>query len=480
MIVFKQSSTLIRSLFYLLIAFSTSAYTVLPISKIEQKGIRVSNQPGFYNQPLQLSVQSPKEISLYYSLNGSFPSSSSNSFTNPIKIDTVQSILIGMYRNGKATDTFYCGTYFVGFKSVLPITCLTISEKDLFDPVQGIYVGGMNDDGTVFGNCWKDIEKIAFIEYYDQEKIAFSQGCALKIFGGMTRHNPEKSLRVIAKKKYGDALFKYKVFPTKNVSSFNSLVLRTSGNDYMGTRFLDIMVSSLAKDLNIDYLAYQPSVLFVNGQYWGIHNIREKTSLDYLKTNHRADKDSTDIILGNLSAESGTNKNYKALLSYLSRANPSSADFVDSVEKQMDIDNFLRYSILQIHIVNTDYRGNIRFWRSDNLDKKFRWIYYDGDLSFGSSNFNFLKDRLSPVETQWYNPTWSTFLLRSLLANTSIRNRFITQYCIYLSTVLSKKNITERILYFKGLIEPEINRHLNRRQFRQSKHSWESNVNQLL
>jgi len=471
---------LVAGLLFLFVSLSASPYTILPLTKIRDKGIILSHDPGFYAQSIQLSCQSPSTIKLFYSLTGSFPNSSNQSLANALAIDTVKSLLISLYRDGKATDTFYCGTYLIGFKSVLPVTCITIPNKDLFDPVEGIYVGGMNEDGTTFGNCWRDIGKRTFAEYYVNEKVAFTQGCELKIFGGMTRHNPEKSMRIIAKKKYGEALFNYKVFSTKDIEKFNSLVLRTSGNDYMGTRFLDVMISSLAKDINIDYMAYQPSVLFVNGEYWGIHNLREKTGLDYLKTNHHADKDSTDILLGDSYAEAGTNKHYKKLFSFFSNTSPTNPSFIDSVESKMDVDNFLKYSILQIHIVNPDYRGNIRFWRSDNLDKKFRWIYYDGDLSFANYNYNFLRDRISPVQTEWYNPTWSTFLLRSLLANQSIRNRFITYYCLYRTTVLSKESITERVQYFKKLIEPEIPRHLKRREFSQSKSNWESHVNRLI
>lgn len=469
-----------KNIFFIALAYLLSSYTVLPIEKLKEKGITISNNPGIYKKEITLNSNTVSDIKLYYTLNGNYPSQKDNEFNGPITIDTVKTILLALYRNNKATDTFYCGTYIVKFQSVLPIVNITIPKADLFDSTNGIYVGWMTEDMKTYGNAWKDIEKSAFFEYFPKEKSTLSQQVGLKIFGGMTRQNKEKSLRVIAKKKYGKGKFKYKVFPTKNIKSFNSLVLRTSGNDFNGTRFLDVMISSIAKDINIDYLAYQPSVLFVNGEYWGIHNIREKSGKDYLEENHGAKEDEVDLLLGEGYAEEGSSKDYKSFLNYLYNTPGTAEGFIESVNKIMDVDNYLNYSILQIHIVNPDSRGNIRYWRAKNLDNKFRWIYYDGDLSFYHYNHNFLKDRLSPTQTDWFNPTWANIILRRLVENPKIRDRFISNYCFMLSTVFESDSLKRRINYFKNLIQPEISRHVKRRGFNYTVSSWESHVNRLL
>lgn len=475
-----QFITHVRGLIIIAIAISASSFTVLPLKNISDKGVQISHLPGTYSKAIQVSVSASSSLSFYYSLNGSYPTTASAIWDRPIRLDTVKSLLVALVRNHKLTDTFYAGTYVVGFKSVLPITSLILPNEDLFDEQKGIYVGGRRPDGSLWGNCWKgNMEKAAFFEYIDKGDPILSQQCGLKIFGGMTRENAEKSMRVIAKKEYGKGKFKYKMFPTKEVSSFNSLVLRTSGNDLNRTRFLDMMVSSIAKDLGIDYLAYKPSVLFVNGEYWGIHNIREKNGIDYLHENHGAGEDDTDLIREFESLEHGSLTRFKKLIADASSLDPSSPTFIDSIGRQMDIDNYLRYSILQIHIVNPDSRGNIRFWRSASVDDRFRWICYDADLSFSSEGLNFLEKKISPVQTDWYNPQWSTILLRRLLANKDIRNQFITNYCFYLSTIFKKDSLHSRINYFKNLISPEIDRHVKRRNFNQTRENWEKNVDRL-
>ena len=470
----------VRAAGVIFLTHALSSYTILPIDKLSEKGIGISHQPGYHASPVEWKCTSPPHYSIDYSTDGSFPTYRKRPLPSSLSLDTVTALTLLLSRNGIPTDTFYCGTFIVSFKSTLPISSIIIPRSDLFDPSNGIYVGGLTAEGTPFGNCWRDIEKRAFYEYFDKGALAVAQGCGLKIFGGMTRQNREKSLRVIARTKYGKGRFKYKFFPTKELDDFNSIILRISGNDLNGTRFLDMMNSSIAADMGIDYMAYQPSVLFVNGEYWGIHNLREKVNEDYLEKNHGSDVSSTDLLIGNSSAQHGSADYYESLLEYLEKINDSTGNAMDSVRSRMDIDNFLKYSVLQTHIVNVDSRGNIRYWRSENLDNKFRWIFYDSDLSFYSFNLDFLQKKLSPVETDWYNPPWSTLILRKLLSVKSIRDRFITEYCFQLSTVLAPDSLQARILRFKHWLEPEIERHTKRRGFNQTKRNWESHVNRLL
>ena len=296
----------------------------------------------------------------------------------------------------------------------------------------------------------------------------------------MTRQNPEKSLRLIAGKKYGTGKFKYPFFKTKNISEFNSIILRTSGNDYNGTRFLDMMCASLAKDIGVEYLDYQESVLFVKGKNWGIHNIREKTNEDYLKSNHGVDIRKTDLLYGSGSVQIGSSTRYKSAINYLENHTIDSPYFADSIESYFDIDDYFKYISLQIFIVNLDSRGNVRCWQGNTTQGRFKWIFYDADLSFYKPQLNYLKNRLSPRETFWYNPTWSTIILRKLTEVPAFKEKFINTYCFLNSTILSHDSIVSRINYFKSYLNPEIDRHVKRKGYHYTREYWENNVNKLL
>jgi hypothetical protein len=171
---------------------------------------------------------------------------------------------------------------------------------------------------------------------------------------------------------------------------------------------------------------------------------------------------------------------YRELIKYVKEENQS-PDFATEVYKKMDVDQYYNYTILEIFNANPDSRGNIKFWKTKNADNRWHWIFYDGDCSCGVQfvrRENFLSDRLSPVETVWYNPESTTILLRSLTANPLLRDRFINQYCLLLSTVLSADSLVQRVNDFKAIYEPEIPRHVKRRDYArgESVHSWNSQI----
>ncbi|MBM3453639.1 MAG: hypothetical protein FJX80_00675 [Bacteroidetes bacterium] len=461
---------------YLLVgSIPAQAYVLLPLHQLSVKGITLSAIPGFYAQPLIVKATKPSGITLLVSTSGNLPDRT-QPFSGPLNLTQTTSVTIGLFDGRAVSDTFYAGTYFIDFQSVLPVTSLILPPSSLFDPSKGIYVGGLDNNGERWGNSWGSAERESFFEYYVDNELVLGQGVGLRIFGGMTRQNAEKSLRIIARKKYGKGRFKYKIFSTKEADDFNSLVLRTSGNDWMSTRFKDMMLASIAKDIGVDYLAYQPSVLFINGQYWGIHNIREKVGQHYLQENHGADPAKTNLLQGFNYPELGSATSYRELFNFLETHAVSMPGYIDSIERRMDIDNYFNYLIFQIHINNVDSRGNVRFWQSKSLDNRFRWIFYDGDLGFGTPQYDYLKDRLSPVETKWHNPPSTTFLLRTLTAHPVLRAKFISTYCFLLSTWIHADTLVRRIDYFKQWLEPEIKRHLVRKEFSQSKLSWLSKI----
>jgi hypothetical protein len=454
---------------------------VLPFKSLKKSGITISHTPGKYEQDLLLQFQMPDNIRLSYTTNGYYSDSITQYLASPINIRQTTAYTWRLHRNGRATDTFFCGTYLIREKTTLPITTLIIPPTYLFDPVQGIYVGGgkVNDEKP-WGNCWKDMEVPAFFEFFRENgDNPIHQHCGLKIFGGYTRGNPEKSMKVTAKKKYGPGKFKGRIFPLKDIRTFNALVLRVSGSDFMKTRFQDMLCASIAAEMRIDHMTYQPSILFVNGEYWGIHNVREKIDLTYLEKNHGADSASTDILHFDGDRLFGSSVAYANMIQDFKNLEPNNPRFIEEIERRMDVTNYFNYMVLQIYLANVDMRGNVKFWRAGNLDGRFRWIFYDADLGFQAENLNFLAKRISPVATDWYNPTQNTFLLRKLLSHPTLRDRFIRQYCLFSATLLSDSSIQQRINTFHDWLAPEMPRHLNRRTFKQSVADWEKHVENL-
>ena len=223
----------------------------------------------------------------------------------------------------------------------------------------------------------------------------------------MTIYYPEKSLRFIARDIYGNSRFNADIF-NSGEKPYKQFILRHSGNDYLKTRFKDVLSTTIEKS-DIDVQENNPAHLFVNSEYWGVYNIREKINEFYIDNHYNCGTEGVDMLQAYNFVEEGSGEKYDALLQYVDENSLRDSKHYNQIKKMMDVENFANYWIHQIYFGNTDARGNIRFWRSDSLDGKFRWILYDTDLGWGNYNSLLLEDFTSPVKTKWYNPTWSTF-----------------------------------------------------------------------
>ena len=256
-----------------------------------------------------------------------------------------------------------------------------------------------------------------------------------------------------------------------------------SGNDYRKTRFRDVLSSTVASEVDIDVQANQPSHLFVNSEYWGVYNIREKINEYYIDNNYSCGVSGVDLLQAYNFVEEGSDSSYNYLLDFVKYNDLGNNKNYEHIQQLMNIENFANYWIHQIYFGNTDARGNIRFWRSDSLDGRFRWILYDTDLGWGNYRSSLLYDFTSPTKTYWYNPTWTTFLIRNLLKNKTFKKYFINQSAYLLSTSLSTDFVINKIDNLQERYNDEMIYHFNNRkkfQIKQGNYKkWINEIKQL-
>jgi hypothetical protein len=334
-------------------------------------------------------------------------------------------------------------------------------------------------------NYWQDWEKPAHFEVLNTngEKV-IDQGVGVKIFGGYSRTHDQKSMSVFARSKYGSGSIKYRFFDDKTIDKFESLVLRNGGTDGSYCIFRDGLFTGFARGMDLDRMAFKPSAHYLNGQYWGILNIREKVNEHFLADNHKFNTkdlnllgyDGSDIVMGN-------NDDYEQLLMFAESNDLQNAANYQQIMNRMDVDNYIQYQLTQIYISNRDWPGNnIKFWRINTPDSKWRWILFDTDYSFGiyhwdDYEYNSLAAALDDSQTTWPNPAWSTLLFRRLLTSTTFRNNFITQYCDHLNTTFQPSRIEFQIDSLRNLFEGEIQDHWTR--WNGSYSTWLSEVERL-
>lgn len=444
-----------------------------------------SSKGGYYPGGVQLTLSSTSgSDSIFYTLDGSDPTISSTRYTSPININGNTIVRAGSFKSDMLLSKFSTNTY-ITKKHSLPVVCLSTNPANLWDYNTGIYVLGPNasPDQPNFGaNFWQDWEKKGHLELYDIDgNKQIDQDIGIKIFGAWSRAFPQKSLALFARKEYGKGAFDYKVFKDKPIEKFESLVLRNAGNDWGQAMMRDGLTSTLIRDMDVDRQAFQPAVLYINGEYWGIQNIREKVNTNYVAENHFVNPDNVNLLEFNGSIVDGSNAGYMQLLDYLNNNSLENDQKYRQASQQIDLNNYIQYQLTQIYINNKDWPGNnIKFWNTADPVNPWRWIIYDTDFGFSiweeeAYIFNTLAFALEPNGPGWPNPPWSTLLFRRMISNKGFRNEFANQFADRLNTNFTADRVNYAVDSIKQVFLPEIRDHLTRWDL--SYDTWEYNYN---
>ena len=431
---------------------------------------------GFYSgsQSVQLFTADPS-IQLHYTIDGRIPEAADPLYDQPIHVDTTTALRVRGFQNGNLPSDPITQTYFIDEEINLPFVSIVTDPDNLFDDESGIYVIGTNG---VPGYCTdkpmnlnRDWERPVNVELYDTSGVMeLNQQAGVKIFGGCSRTRyPQKSLSLFARARYGKGSFDCQLFKDKPIYSFESFILRNSADDCRFTMYKDAMGQAILEYMDIDRQAYRPAVLFINGQYWGIQNIREKLNEHYVAENFNLDVDDVNLLTRNPSniynVIAGSGDHYNLLISYVQLHDMMDEEDYEYISRRIDLNNYIDYQIAEIYLSANDWpSNNIKFWRATSgpLDK-WRWIIYDLDNCFIYIDRNTLELATDPsCYCSWPNPPWSTLLFRRLLINEQFRNEFIQRYAWHMNTTFQPDRVNHYIDSMKVNIEPEIPRHIER------------------
>lgn len=440
---------------------------------------------GLYESALEVALSS-SGADIFYTLDGSMPTRKSSIYRKPILIRNT-TVLRAVAYLGDTRSRFVGQTYFIREpKGTFPIVSLAMTPALLFDAQRGLFMQGSVADSLwnkPNANFWTRQEVPIHVEMYEPDgTIAYNSLSGMRLFGGMSRLFPQKSLAIVAREGYGEDRIRYPVFGKKGPKSFKSLVLRNSGSDWGKTHFRDAFMTSLLDGWDIEKQAYQPAHVYINGKYWGIYNIREKINRYFIASHSEVDKDSIDFLEHRNNLRRGSRQHYFRLLKYLSAHDLSKAENYAWVQRQMDVDNFMNYQIAQIYFDNQDAGGNVKYWRPRTSTGRWRWILYDTDWGYSLQESqawrnNSLAFHTAATGPDWPNPPWSTFILRKLLENDAFRKAFVNRFADHLNDSFEPQHVVARIDSFYQLLLLEMPRHLSRWQLSAGK--WEAQVNLL-
>jgi uncharacterized repeat protein (TIGR02543 family) len=426
-----------------------------------------SQSGGFFTGTVTISMsESTPGASVKYTLDGSEPTFSSTTYSTPIIISSTKVLRAGAFKSGFIDSRITTNTYLINEHHELPVVSISTDSANFFDWNTGIYVLGPNasPDAPYLGaNFWQDWEKPIHIELFETNGLqGFSMDAGVKIDGSYTRSYPEKTLAVYARGKYGYNEIAYQLFPDLPYTSYQSFLLRNGGNDFWYAMMRDELTQTLLKESGLDVSDYRPAIVFLNGVYWGLHNLREKESEHFLAQHHGVDPNNVDRLENDAEVMQGDSINYNNMLNYIETTDMTVQAHYDSVKTMMDVDNFISYMVSEIYVDNTDWPGNnIKYWRERTSTGKWRWIVWDTDVGFGwdagqGNTYDNLAAATATNGPSWPNPPWSTILLRRLLLNTQFKNDFINKLADYSNTFFEPTTVVNTINTLKSVIEPEM------------------------
>jgi hypothetical protein len=345
------------------------------------------------------------------------------------------------------------------------------SKGDKTHKMDYVMVDVANWEEYIKGNKFETNKEIpALITYYtkDNEKI-FSTTAGIRLSGIFIRKLPQKSIAVefSTKEFQSDKVF-YNIFPNRDYDRVRGFVLRAHGNPMGLTFFKDAMMNeSVDEFTDLEYSGYVPVVVYINGQYQGLHNLREKKDKDYLKSLHDLSGSDIEVFDVDGGVNAKPNADWEEMIAYANTNDLSRAEHYNWINERIEIDNFIDYHICHMYYSNTDWpKANVKVWRPKG--GKWRWMFFDCDRGFMNVNFDMIEHNVG--KDQWAarrndekvdeRLNKSTVLIRGLMTNKEFAAKFVRRYQDLLNTAFTQARLNALVETCADRIRPEVNHHI--------------------
>ena len=396
---------------------------------------------------ITLPEGAPEGTVIRYTTDGSEPTAESPVFS-PFFIGSTKVVRAKLFCDGYLSprSTTHSYIFFPSERALtLPVVSIVTDDKYLNDPKIGIYVDGTYQSGTE--NYRFDWRRPINFEYFETGGKAseLNQLCETRIQGGATRTNPLKSLAVYANKRFGEKRFSYEFFPDQKpgLTEFKSIVLRNAGNDFDYLYLRDIIAQrTMASHADLDWQAWRPVIVYINGVYKGIENIRERSNEDNIYTNYDGQED-VDLVENWNDLKEGDMEHLNAFKAFFNEHGHTMAEY----EKWMDCQEFINLMAMNAYYNNIDFPGNnIVLWRPRTAEGRWRFIAKDVDYTmhlYNQDDYNYKYfdwlywKEYDPNHNWGANDYEATRLFRRLMEDADFNREFIDHMAVYMGDFLN-------------------------------------------
>ena len=433
--------------------------------------------PGIYDNAVTVAITAGEGETIRYTTDCTTPNASSEVYSGELSISKNSVIRAAAFRDGYLSGDVATATYLFrsdGVNHALPVVTLVTDPDNLWNSKTGIYATGdqFDPDAASYADTLKSAtyyqakfateeqvdtiweKPAAFSLFDDNGKQVFTQNVGIRIAGSFGRGRAQKGFNVIARKEYGKGSMEYPFFENRPYKEYKAVVLRAGAQDQNRSKIRDELASGLLEgtDINILYQAYRPTVLYLNGEYWGVYFMKEKRNRFFV-AQHENTENNVDLAIGKgfKQRSYGDNSDWVSLYEYATTHDLSSAEAYAYVSERMDVDSFRDYMIAEIYNGNTD-TYNFQYYRLKG--GKWKFIFYDFCWGFQSPGHETLAFRMGKTPSD----VCSAKLFAAMLQNKGWRDSFCRRFGELLNTAFAPERVSALIEELYGYVEPEIKR----------------------
>ena len=414
------------------------------------------------------------------------------------------------YRDDNSFSETVTKVYFINQSYSLPVININVDDDAFFGYENGLFVAGTKFDNwrlnnpsevaTVFSdanylNRGSSSEVTVNLIYLENSIEQINQTVGIRNHGSGSRIFKNRSHRMYARARYGENRIGYTFFKDYPHDNFRRLILRNSGQDTKQTMFRDAFIQQLNKNLNFDTQNYQPVISFINGEYYGIFNLRERYDERYFQRMYNLRERDIDHIENDGIVDLGDDKFYLKTIDFFKNNSLENQETYQEALTYIDEVNFTDYHIAGIFSANFDwpYNNNESFRKRVNYtpnapyahDGRFRWLMKDLDVAFNGAEYwisnsfthHTLQHAVYPIDH--LGKKHVNYILKGLLTNESYKNYFINRFADLLNTTYKTKNVVDLIDAMQNKIRQEMPKHIQRWNLIESMEGWENNVEKL-
>ena len=433
--------------------------------------------PGIYDNAVTVAITAGEGETIRYTTDCTTPNASSEVYSGELSISKNSVIRAAAFRDGYLSGDVATATYLFrsdGVNHALPVVTLVTDPDNLWNSKTGIYATGdqFDPDAASYADTLKSAtyyqakfateeqvdtiweKPAAFSLFDDNGRQVFTQNVGIRIAGSFGRGRAQKGFNVIARKEYGKGSMEYPFFENRPYTEYKAVVLRAGAQDQNRSKIRDELASGLLEgtDINILYQAYRPTVLYLNGEYWGVYFMKEKRNRFFV-AQHENTENNVDLAIGKGFKQRtyGDNSDWVSLYEYATSHDLSSAEAYAYVSERMDVDSFRDYMIAEIYNGNTD-TYNFQYYRLKG--GKWKFIFYDFCWGFQSPSHETLAFRMGKTPSD----VCSAKLFAAMLQNKGWRDSFCRRFGELLNTAFAPERVSALIDELYGYVEPEIKR----------------------